>query len=268
MSQGGVSDRGVSGRVIVVTGANSGIGLAMTRALLALGDRVGALDVQEDALAELTADGAELRRYRCDVTDSQQVTEAVGDVLDAWGRIDVLVNNACIALFKPYVERTQEEIRREFEVNYFGYLNGTDAVLPAMCNQGEGVIHNVSSGVGITGYPGISGYASTKGAIEALTRTLDLELRPYGIRVNLMHPPLTRTCSSAPLGVPIQMMADPEDVGRKLARKVGQTASVLTPDLSTRLGIAANRHFPVRMGRFLARMARRAEERGLADDGP
>lgn len=173
----------------------------------------------------------------------------------------MLVNNACIALFKPYLERTQKEIRREFEVNYFGYLNGIDAVLPAMLEQGHGVIHNVSSGVGITGYPGILGHASTKGAIEALTRTLDLELKPYGITVNLMHPRLTRTRSSAPLGVPPQMMADPEEVGRRLARKVGQTAPVLTPDLSTRLGIAANQHFPVRMGRFLASMARRAADR-------
>ena len=258
----------MSGRVVIVTGANRGIGLAMTRSLLALGDRVGALDIVESNLTNLSDEVDGLRPYRCDVTAAQQVHEAAADVLDTWGRIDVLVNNACIALFKPYVERTQEEIRREFEVNYFGYLNGIDAVVPAMREQGHGVIHNVSSGVGITGYPGISGYASTKGAIEALTRTLDLELRPYGIRVNLMHPPLTRTPSSAPLGVPPQMMADPEEVGRKLAKKVGQTAPVLTPDLSTRLGIGANQHFPVRMGRFLARMARRAEERGLADDGP
>lgn len=252
----------MSGRVVIVTGANDGIGLAMARSLLTLGDRVGALDVEEDKLAELAADQGDLRRYRCDVTDSQRVRKVVSDVHGAWGHVDVLVNNACIALFKPYVERPQEEIRREFEVNYFGYLNAIDAVLPAMREQGHGVIHNMSSGVGITGYPGISGYASTKGAIEALTRTLDLELKPYGIRVNLMHPPLTRTRSSAPLGVPPQMMADPEEVGRKLARKVGETAPILTPDLSTRMGILANQHFPVRMGRFLARMARRAEERG------
>jgi NAD(P)-dependent dehydrogenase (short-subunit alcohol dehydrogenase family) len=112
--------------------------------------------------------------------------------------------------------------------------------------------------VGITGYPGISGYASTKGAVEALTRTLALELQPLGITVNLIHPPLTRTKSSSPLGVPPEMMADPVEVGRKLAKKVGQTKPVITPDLGTALGTVANRHLPVQMGRFLARMAARA----------
>jgi NAD(P)-dependent dehydrogenase (short-subunit alcohol dehydrogenase family) len=100
------------------------------------------------------------------------------------------------------VDRTPDDTRREFEVNYFGYLNMIDAVLPVMRQQEHGVIHNLSSGVGITGYPGISGYASTKGAIEALTRTLALEFAPLGITVNLMHPPLTGTTSSAPLCVP------------------------------------------------------------------
>lgn len=248
-------------RVIVITGADNGIGLAMARALLDMGDRVAALDLTRDNLDSLEYDEDRLRWYRCDVTDRERAREVVADVVQVWERIDVLVNNACICLFKPYIERTQEEIRREFEVNYFGYLNMIDAVLPIMRDQGHGVIHNVSSGVGITGYPGISGYASTKGAIEALTRTLDLELSDFGIAVNLMHPPLTRTKSSAPLGVPPQMMADPDEVGRKLAQKVGQQRPVLTPDLQTRLGIAANQHFPVRMGRFLARMAKRADEK-------
>ena len=251
-------------RVIVITGANNGIGLAMTGALLDMGDRVAALDLHDDHLEALKTDGDRLRAYACDVTDRARTQTVVADVMQAWKRVDVLVNNACIARFKSYVERTQEEIRREFEVNYFGYLNMIDAVLPVMREQGHGVIHNVSSGVGITGYPGISGYASTKGAVEALTRTLDLEFGDFGIKVNLMHPPLTRTRSSAPLGVPQQMMADPAEVGKKLAKKVGKSTPVLTPDLTTGLGIAANQHFPVLMGRFLARMAARAER--AADD--
>jgi len=258
----------VSARVVIVTGANNGIGLAMTRTLHDRGERVAAIDLAVDNLTRLATASEQLRPYPCDVTDRQRVAQVAADVLERWGRVDVLVNNACIALFKPYVERAQEEIRREFEVNYFGYLNAIDAVLPAMREQGYGIIHNIGSGVGITGYPGISGYASTKGAIEALTRTLDLELKPLGITVNVMHPPLTRTGSSAPLGVPPQMMADPADVGRKLARKVGEAAPVLTPDLGTRLGIAANRHFPVRMGRFLARMARRAGEQSRTEGRP
>ena len=173
-------------RVVVVTGANNGIGLAMTQSLVDMGDRVAALDLSIENLQSLMPEEERLRAYRCDVTDRARVGEAVSDVIEIWG----------------------------------------------------GVVHNVSSGLGLTSYPGISGYASTKGALEALTRTLALEFEPFGITVNLIHPPLTRTKSSAPLGVPAEMMADPVEVGRKLAKMVGQTKPVLTPDLGTNLGTA------------------------------
>jgi len=87
----------------------------------------------------------------------------------------------------------------------------------------------MSSGVSITGFPGIYGYASTKGAIEALTKTSSLELDRYNICVNIVHPPLTNT-KSAPLGIPTQAMADPTDVGRKLAKKILSTKPVIIPD--------------------------------------
>ena len=145
-----------------------------------------------------------------------------------------------------------EEIRREFEVNYFGYLNLVTAVLPFMKAQGRGIIHNVSSGVGLSGFPGLSGYASAKGAIEAFTRTLALELKPSGIVVNLMHPPLSRTRSSAPLGIPTRFMSDPEDVGRKLARKIRSSKAVVTPGLAESLGVFMARLFPGAMGKFFA----------------
>jgi NAD(P)-dependent dehydrogenase (short-subunit alcohol dehydrogenase family) len=150
----------------------------------------------------------------------------------AWGRVDLLVNNACICVLGPYVDRTSEDTRREFELNYCGHLNTIDAVLPVMRQQRQGVIHNVGSGLGITGYPGISGYASAKGAIEALTHTLALEFGALGLTANLMRPPLTRTKSSTPLGVPPELMADPVQVGRGLARKVGRPWRRSTPALT------------------------------------
>ena len=94
------------------------------------------------------------------------------------------------------------------EVNYFGYLNTIQAVLTLMLKQGHGVVHNLSSGVGYTDMPGMNGYTSSKGAIEALTRSLALEYAGRGITFNVMHPPLTRTASAAGFGVPPQMMAD------------------------------------------------------------
>ena len=164
------------------------------------------------------------------------------------------MNNACLAIFAKFEDKAAAETRHEFEVNFFGYLNMIRAVLPIMKSLGNGVIHNVSSGMGLTGFPGLCGYTSTKGAIEALTRTLAIEFQPYGIIVNTIHPPLTRTKSASPLGIPEQMMADPKLVGERLARKIGRNKPSLTPDFSTALGLFANQHFPNIMGNLLAKM--------------
>lgn len=244
-------------RTILITGANNGIGLAMTRALLETGDRIAALDLEID---NLDPSQHRLLPFRCDVTQPQQVQSAIDVVVRQWGRIDVLINNACLALFIPFEQRTLDDIRREFEVNYFGYLNMITAVLPTMKKQGHGVVHNFSSGVGYTGIPGMTGYTSTKGAIESLTRTLALEYASQGITFNVMHPPLTRTKSSSGLGVPLEMMADPIVVGRNLAKQVGKISPVLAPDFSNRLQLWFTYHFRVQMGKLLAMMTERAKQ--------
>jgi NAD(P)-dependent dehydrogenase (short-subunit alcohol dehydrogenase family) len=240
-------------RVVVVTGANNGIGLGLVRALARAGDRVACFDLAGENLVGL-------RHLQCDITDPAQVEAAVGAVTAEWGRIDVLVNNACLAIFCPFEEKQTADTRREFEVNYFGCINMISAVLPTMKAQRQGVIHNVSSTVGVSGFAGIHGYASTKGAIEALTRTLAIELAPSGITVNLVHPPLTRTRSSAPLGVPPRFMADPADVGRRLARKIGSTKAVVTPGPFESVGVLLSRLAPALMGRFLSARAAAARE--------
>jgi NAD(P)-dependent dehydrogenase (short-subunit alcohol dehydrogenase family) len=109
--------------------------------------------------------------------------------------------------------------------------------------------------VGLTGFPGLCGYASTKGAIEALTRTLALELAPHGICVNLMHPPLTNTKSAAPLGIPPQAMADPADVGRKLARRILSTKPVITPDFKTAAYLFFTRRYPDAIGKLFGKLS-------------
>lgn len=238
--------------MVIVTGANNGIGLHMTRTLLQDGYRVATCDLAGDNLHDLQVTYPQRLLYvPCDVTADEQVGAFVSEVLRQWGRIDVLVNNACLALFRPFEEASLEDTRREFEVNYFGYIRMIRAVLPQMKAQVGGIIHNVSSGVGVTGFAGIHGYASTKGAIEALTRTLAQELAGYGICVNLMQPPLTHTRSAAPLGVPEQIMADPAKVGQGLARRILSTKPDVTPDLQGSFFLRLSRLYPDGIGRLL-----------------
>ena len=104
--------------------------------------------------------------------------------------------------------------------------------------------------MGITGFPGIYAYASTKGTIEALSRTLRLEFSPYGIAVTLMHPPLTNTESAAPLGIPARAMADPAVVGRNLAREIHSSSPVVTTNMATSVGLLPSRIFPTTIGSF------------------
>lgn len=244
-------------RNIVITGANNGIGLAMSKALLEMGDHVAALDL---SVNHLDRSNPNLITYVCDVTNPQRVQSVIDEIVGQWGGVDILINDACLALFTPFDKRSVQDIRSEFEVNYFGYLNLIRAVLPTMKKQGRGMIHNFSSGVGFTGMPGMIGYTSTKGAIEAMTRTLALEYSKQGIVFNVMHPPLTRTKSAAGFGVPPEMMADPEVVGRQMAKLVGKKSPVLVPGFSNRFMLWMSYHFRVLMGGFMARMASRARE--------
>ncbi len=244
-------------RTILITGANNGIGLALAKSLLEKGDRIAALDLSLDNLPQANLN---LLQLVCDVTDPQRVQEVVDEVLTRWSRIDILINNACLALFTRLEERSLEDIRREFEVNYFGYLNLIYAVLPVMKKQGVGVIHNFSSGVGFTGMPGMSGYTSTKGAIEALTRTLALEYAQHKIIFNVIHPPLTRTKSAVGFGIPLEMMADPETVGRKMAKKIGKKRPMLTTGFVNGLQLWMSYHLRVPMGKLMSMLSDKARQ--------
>lgn len=249
--------------VVIVTGADNGIGFYLTKTLLEDGYHVAAIDISDENLTPLQSIFLEqLLIFNCDVTDSRRVKDTISYVAENWGQIDVLVNNACIAIFKPFDQKSIDETRKEFEVNYFGYLNTIMAVLPYMKEKGKGIIHNVSSGVGITGFPGIYGYASTKGAIESLTRTLALEFEKHGICVNLMHPPLTNTRSASPLGIPVQTMDDPTHVGRNLAKQILTTKPVIASDFRTAAYLFFAYRYPLVLGRLFARLTESAKSKG------
>ena len=241
-------------RVVVVTGANEGIGYGLLTALLEDGYRVAGLDVEGEHVEALRGMYPErVRWFECDVTLDEDVEAAVEGVLDEWGRIDRLVNNAAVFTFAPFADQTIADTRREFEVNYFGYVRTIRAVLPHLRERNRGIVHNVSSGVASLGHPGLSGYASTKGAVEALTRSLRLELRDGDVTCTVMHPALAATRSAAELGYPAALMSDPADVGRALASKIDATGPVITSDWKTRVGLSLARRFPVLVRKGTAR---------------
>lgn len=247
-------------RVVVVTGANEGIGYHTLDALRAAGYRVAGLDIETatlDALAETHPE--RVLALDCDVTVDAQVRAAVETVLETWGRIDVLLNNAAVFEFGAFEDTTLAEKREEFDVNYFGYVRTIRAVLPHMRERGTGRIHNVSSGVGLVGNPGLSGYAATKGAVDALTRSLRLELQDTDIECTVMYPPLTATRSAADLGYPDSFTQSPEAVGRKLASKIESEGPAVYADWTTRLGLAVARRVPA--------LVRRGTRRFLASEG-
>jgi NAD(P)-dependent dehydrogenase (short-subunit alcohol dehydrogenase family) len=172
----------------LITGVSSGIGRALATAVLAHGDTVwGSVRQAEQvpifqALAPGRAHALEM-----DVTRSAQVQGAVSRVLAA-GPIDVLVNNAGVGMVGTVEETSLDEARTVFETNFFGLLQVTKAVLPAMRQRGRGHIVNVSSGVGLQGMPGMPMYSASKHAVEGLTEALAGEVGGLGVRVGLIEP--------------------------------------------------------------------------------
>lgn len=174
--------------VALVTGASSGIGRAAAKALKDAGFRVFGTSRRG---ASQNADG--IYMLACDVTDDESVTKAVNEVLAEAGRIDLLVNNAGIGLLGGAEESSLAQAQALFDVNVFGVLRVTNAVLPVMRRQGQGRIVNLSSVLGLIPAPYSALYASTKHAVEGYSESLDHELRSFGIRVVLVEPAYTRT---------------------------------------------------------------------------
>ena len=130
---------------------------------------------------------------RLDVTDAAQVAEAVRRAEEHFGGIDVLVNNAGIGYFATVEEGDEAEVRRMFEINFFGLERMTRAVLPGMRKRRSGHIINIASICGLAAIPSLGHYSATKFAVEGLSEVLALEVEPLGIRVTLVEPSAFRT---------------------------------------------------------------------------
>ena len=174
--------------IALVTGASSGIGRVTALALNQAGYRVFGTSRKA-----VSASGDGIAMLICDVTDDSSVQTMVAEVLKQEGRIDVLVNNAGIGLLGGAEESSAAQAQALFDVNVFGVLRVTNAVLPTMRRQKSGRIINMSSILGLIPSPYNALYASTKHAVEGYSESLDHELRTFGIRVVLVEPGVTRT---------------------------------------------------------------------------
>jgi len=172
-----------------ITGAGRGFGREFTKAALSRGDRVAATARNTDALADLLAQyGDALLPLQLDVTDRDAVFQAVADAKAELGALDVVVNNAGYGLFGPIEEITVEQLRDQFEVNLFGVLHVTQAVLPILREQSCGHIVQISTIGGVVAFPNLGGYHASKWALEGLTESLAQEVALFGIKVTLVEP--------------------------------------------------------------------------------
>lgn len=175
--------------VVLVTGASSGIGRAIATAFAAAGHTV--VGTSRHAAAAESRPGVTM--IDLDVTSPKSVEGAVTDLLTRHGRIDVLVNNAGTGAVGAAEESTLDQDQRLFDLNVFGIMRMTKAVLPHMRSQGSGRVVTVSSVLGLVPAPFMASYSATKHAIEGWSESVDHETRQYGVRLVLVEPSWTDT---------------------------------------------------------------------------
>ena len=184
-------------QVALITGCSSGIGYetALTLARNGFCTYAGVRNTKNSDTLEkkIAKEKLDLNILQLDVNDKSSIENAVNQIKTEEKRIDVLINNAGYGLVGFFEELRLDEIRSQFETNFFGVLTVTKKVIPLMREQKSGTIINISSGAGQVGFPGISAYVSTKFAIEGFSESLMYELFPFGIRVIIIEPGVIKT---------------------------------------------------------------------------
>src|SRR4051795_10454687 len=182
-------------RTWLITGSSRGFGLQLTRAVLESGDRVLATARRPEQLTDLLAGfGDRGRAAALDVTDPVAARAAVQAAVDAFGALDVVVNNAGYANSAAIEEMDEDEFRAQIEANFFGVVNVTRAALPVLRGQRSGTFVQFSSvGGRVGGTPGMGAYQTAKFAVEGFSEVLNNEVKPFGVKVTIVEPGAFRT---------------------------------------------------------------------------
>ncbi|HMJ89832.1 MAG TPA: glucose 1-dehydrogenase [Candidatus Acidoferrum sp.] len=226
-----MSAKKLTGKVAVVTGASKGIGASIAKHLAAEGAAVvvnyaSSKSGADRVVSDITSSGGKAIAVQADVAKKTDIDRLFSETKTAFGKVDVLVNNAGIYEFAPLEEVTEENFHKQFNLNVLGLLLTTQEAVKHFAPTGGSIV-NVSSVVSTLGFPAAAVYSGTKGAVDAITRSLSKELGPRGIRVNAINPGMVETEGVHAAGIAESDMRKQTEAATPLGR-IGQPQDIAT----------------------------------------
>ena len=230
-------------RVVLVTGGNKGIGKAISTAFAANGDAViinfnKSRDIAKTVREELLPGNTTISLEQADISDYRQVKQMINNIVEKYGKIDIVVNNAGIVRDGFLMLMSEKDWHDVISINLNGVFNCSKAVSEPMISQRSGVIINIASLSGITGLPGQVNYSAAKGGVIAFTKALSKELAPFNIRVNAVAPGVIETEIVDSLNekvknnflnaIPMKRFGKPDEVASVVKFLASQDAAYIT----------------------------------------